>query len=317
MNRLLQNPQCVIFLVLAISVMAKAEVGALLWEDNFNTLDQRVWNIDTGDGCNQNLCGWGNQELQWYHAENVSIANIPGEIGNKALILTAKNQSFENRAFTSGKINSQHKVAIQYGMIETRIKAPVVSTGLWPAAWLLGTDSSPWPLQGEIDIMEMGHKEVERTRQGYTDSDVNSYVGSNLIFYVEEACTLSNPTCAASTAFDSNYNKPYLADTPLSDRFVVYRLYWTDKAIRLTVLDLGTEYDLYEAPFKITEITDEFQQPFYILFNLAVGGNFTDAATNAQINAPLPAELAIDYIRVYEFKGQGKVINDRLDDVIE
>ena len=59
-----------------------AQTGQILWQDDFNTLDPKVWNIDLGDGCDENLCGWGNQELQSYQNDNVYIEEIPGEPGN-------------------------------------------------------------------------------------------------------------------------------------------------------------------------------------------------------------------------------------------
>ncbi len=294
-------------LTLCAAGPAQAAVGNLLWEDNFNTLDSNVWNVDIGDGCDQGLCGWGNQELQWYAQDNVSIGDVPGESGNKALVLEARDESVQSKAFTSGKVNSSNHVSIQYGMIEVRMRTPEVGVGLWPAAWMLGTSTATWPAKGEIDMMEMGHKADERARQGHAGADINSYVGSNLIFHADAACGTGNPSCAASIAYDVGYNKPYVATTPLTDRFVTYRTYWTDTAIRFTITDNGVEHDLYEAPFTINAESSEFQAPFYLLLNLAVGGNFTDAANNGQVTAPKPGKMMIDYIRVYELDGQGEV----------
>ena len=307
-SRLLLYPRyCFAALCLLLSVSSYAQVGEVIWEENFNALDADVWNIDVGDGCDQGICGWGNQELQWYSEDNVSIAPIPGESGNNALVLEARNQASNGKGFTSGKIQSNGNLAVQYGLIEVRMRVPDLQTGLWPAAWLLGTSTIGWPGKGEIDMMEMGHAQAERARQGYPDANVNSYVGSNLIFAADAACSDANPNCAASTAYDVDYNKPYVATTPLSDRFVIYRLYWTSENIRFTILDDGTEYDLYEAPFVIGEESTEFQQPFYLLLNLAVGGTFTDAATDPQVTAPLPAKMYVDYIRVSEYNGEGEV----------
>nr|WP_010130640.1 di-heme oxidoredictase family protein [Microbulbifer agarilyticus] len=296
----------------AISQAANADVdysdvGPILWEENFNDLNTSTWNVVEGDGCayGANLCGWGNQELQWYAADNVTIEDVPGEPGNKALTLTARSESVASSAFTSGKVDSKGKISIQYGMIEARLRVPQVETGLWPAAWLLGTSTATWPANGEIDMMEMGHRAEARIAAGHPSADINSYVGSNAIFYSEAACSEGNPTCAASTAWQTD--NAYVADTPLSDRFVTYRTYWTDTQIRFTVVDNGVEHDLYAAPISIGEGMEEFQAPFYLLLNLAVGGNFTDAATAAEVTAPLPSKMYIDYVRVYELSGLGEV----------
>ncbi|HEX5792283.1 MAG TPA: di-heme oxidoredictase family protein, partial [Rheinheimera sp.] len=119
------------------------------------------------------------------------------------------------------------------------------------------------------------------------------------------------PTCAAMTAWQTD--NAYVAAQPLSNRFVTYRTYWTDSQLRFTVVDNGVEYDMYDAPISITAEASELQQPFYLLANLAVGGNFTDAASNAQVSAPLPGKMYIDYIRVYQLNGQGQVFSGNIN----
>jgi len=291
---------------LCCTTQANAAVGQLLWEDNFDTLNSDIWTIDTGDGCDQGLCGWGNQELQWYSEDNTYIETVPGEAGNNALVLEAKSESSNGYTFTSGKVQTSDKIAVQYGMIEVRMMIPDVGVGLWPAAWMLGTSAQSWPAKGEIDMMEMGHSAQSRADAGFPDADINHYVGSNLIFYTEAACNDANPTCAASLAWQND--NAHVSDTPLTNRFVTYRTYWTDSQIRFTVEDNGVEIDLYDAPFTIGEESNEFQAPFYLLLNLAVGGHFTDAATNSEVTATTPAKMYIDYVRVYELDGQGEVL---------
>lgn len=286
---------------------SQAQVGQLLWEDNFDNLNTDYWNIIEGNGCQlgANLCGWGNQELEYYQADNVSIEPVPGEPGNSALVLEARAENVEGSAFSSGKLDSRNAVAIQYGMIETRIRVPDLETGLWPAFWMLGTSTASWPAKGEIDIMEMGHRQ-ETINQFHPGATPNRFVGSNAIFYSEDACVEGNPTCAAMTAWQTD--NAYVPATPMNDRFMIYRLYWTDESLRFTVVDNGVEYDMYDAPVGITDEADEFRAPFYLLMNLAVGGNFTDAAQNSEVTAPLPAKMYIDYVRVYEYQGMGEVI---------
>lgn len=286
----------------------------LIWWDDFSStsLNLNNWTYEIGNGCNQgeNLCGWGNQELQSYEEENISIEQIPGEEGNNALVITAMKQG--NNNFTSGRITSQDNVHFQYGVIEIRMKVPEVETGLWPAAWFLGGNHPEvgWPKSGEIDLMEMGQKKSFRTQQGYPNSSANQYVGSNIIWYSSAACVTGNETCAAAIAGDVNYNNPYVASNNLNERFQVYRLYWNKNHIRLTVQDGGNEHNLYTAPFGTTssELRNAFNQDFFMILNLAVGGNFTDALNANQVTASLPAKMYIDYIKLYKYNGEGSVL---------
>jgi beta-glucanase (GH16 family) len=288
----------------------------LIWWDDFSSssLNLNNWSYELGNGCNQgeNLCGWGNQELQSYSEENISIEQIPGEEGNNALVITAMEQGSTD--FTSGRITSQDNVHFQYGIVEIRMKVPEVETGLWPAAWFLGGNHPEvgWPKSGEIDLMEMGQKKSFRTQQGYPNSSANQYVGSNIIWYSSAACVTGNETCAAAIASDVNYNNPYVSSDNLNERFQVYRLYWSKDHIRLTVQDQGNEHSLYTAPFGTTsnELRDAFNQDFFMILNLAVGGNFTDALNASQITASLPAKMYIDYIRLYQYNGEGSVLID-------
>ena len=294
-------PCCLLFITTVIS----AQVGNVLWEDNFDSFDASVWNIDIGDGCDIGLCGWGNAELEWYNDDNVTIEPIPGESGNNALVFTARNEAMGGRAFTSGKVTSEQNLSVHYGLIEIRMRTPNLGTGLWPAAWLLGTANITWPGKGEIDMMEMGHAASERARLGHPGSNIDSYVGANAIFANEDGSV-------GSIAYDVDYNQPYVADTPLANRFVTYRLYWEPTQMRYTIVDQGVEYDLYAGPLPIDPdgVTGVFSRPFFLLMNLAVGGNFTDAGVNGEVSAPLPAKMYIDYVRVSEWNGHGTVERD-------
>ncbi|HOY23429.1 MAG TPA: carbohydrate-binding protein [Cellvibrio sp.] len=293
--------------VVLAGVQANADVlnpiiGPLLYEENFNSLDTSVWNAIDGDGCGIGLCGWGNQELEYYRPGNLSIDDVPFEVGTKALAIQARREAFGGKPFTSGKITTEGKLQVKYGMVEFRMSTPQVGTGLWPAGWMLGTTLATWPAKGELDIMEMGHKLSSLIPLG---SDLNSYTAANAIFYAAAACVPGNESCAASTAWQTKNS--YVASTPLTNRFVIYRMYWTDTQIRFTVVDNNVEHDMYAAPIPVGGESSEFQAPFYFLFNLAVGGNFTDAANEAQVTAPLPAKMYIDYVRVYQLNGLGEV----------
>ncbi len=280
-------------------------IGPLLYEENFNTLDSTIWTSVDGDGCEIGLCGWGNQELEYYSPANLSIVNVPFEPATKALAIEARREVHGTHSFTSGKITSSNKLQVKYGLVEFRMSTPQVGVGLWPAGWMLGTSLASWPSKGELDIMEMGHSAAGMAGAGLAGSDINSYTASNAIFYSSTACVQGNASCAAMTAWQTK--NAYVASNPLINRFVTYRMYWTDTQIRFTVVDAGVEHDMYAAPIPITSESSEFQAPFYFLFNLAVGGNFTDAANVAQVTAPLPGKMYIDYIRVYQLNGLGEV----------
>ena len=122
----------------------------MVWSDEFNgtSLNTKVWNIE------ENGNGGGNQELQYYRKENVAVAN-----GN--LVLTARRENYNNKQFTSGRINSRDKAYFKHGIIQARIKFPKTANGVWPAYWMMGNDYGKlgWPRCGEIDIVETGNAE--------------------------------------------------------------------------------------------------------------------------------------------------------------
>ncbi len=320
------NTRGLLILALFLSgATASAQVGPLIWEEGFDSLDN--WIKLTGNGS----WGWGNGELQFYREENVDIAVVPGEPGNNALRITAREQSGPGitdqwgnpLSYTSGRVISKSKVSIKYGMLETRARMPDIAGGGWPAIWLLGTSNYGWPRSGEIDLMEMGWKKAFRdlhdAHNGGNNQDnstANEVVGSNLLFYTEAAINPQNPSGAASLAYDpdDDFCRPYYNQTnPLVERFLTYRLYWDENSLRFTVVDEGVEYDLYTTPFTIDEESDEFNSPFNMIINMAVGGAFTDTynlgdpGSGAPVSMPFPAEMYVDYIRVYEWNGQGDV----------
>jgi beta-glucanase (GH16 family) len=302
-----------------------AEIGELIWQEEFNDLDN--WLIETGNG----YWGWGNGELQYYLADNVEITDTPGEPGNSALLITARQESGTGIVdqwgnplnYTSGKISSKSFLSVKYGVIETRVSIPDLDLGGWPAVWMLGTANYAWPRCGEIDMMEMGHHQEFRNLHdehnggnGADNSTVNQMVAANALFYSEEAVTPENPSGAASLSWDPEdvFCRPYYNyDPSLNQRFLTYRTYWDDENLRFTVIDDEIEYDLYSEPFAIDSLSAEFQQPFYLIANLAVGGALTDAynlgdpGSGLPVSMPFPAQMYIDYIKIYQWNDLGEI----------
>jgi beta-glucanase (GH16 family) len=315
----------IVAMLLAIAGSAQAQVGNLIWEDNFTNLDN--WLKVTGNG----YWGWGNGELEFYKSENVDIAPVPGEPGNTALRIIAKQESGAGIVdqwgnplnYTSGKVVSKSFVSFKYGMIETRLLIPDIRVGGWPAFWLLGTATAPWPNCGEVDLMEMGAEKVFRDLHdthnggnGLNNSTENQMVGANAIHYSASAVGPGNLSGAFSIASDpaDTSNRPYYNyANPLNGRFLIYRMYWDQNSMRFTVVDNGVERDLYEHPYVFGSDAAAFREPFYMLANLAIGGLYTDAYSlgnpggGVPISMPLPATMYLDYVRIYQWNGQGEV----------
>ena len=314
----------VLSFIIFIYHSASAQIGEVLWEENFNNLDN--WLIETGNGS----WGWGNGELQFYSEDNVQISEIPNEPGNNGLHIIGREESGNGITdqwgnplnYTSGKVTSKSKISVHYGMIEARVMVPDINLGGWPALWLLGTANYGWPRCGELDLMEMGHTKAFRDLHddhnggnGSNNSTVNQMVGANALFYADEALTEGNPTGAASISWDpdDDYCRPYYNYDNLNDRFLTYRAYWDPDSIRFTILDNGVEYDFYTDVFPIDSISDEFNAPFFFNINLAIGGTLTDAynlgdpGSGLSVSLPLPADMYVDYIRVMEWNGHGSV----------
>ena len=231
----------------------------LVWSDEFNYKglpDSTIWSFDTGNGCPQ-LCGWGNNELQYYTYKDTN--NIA--VSNGVLKITALKQTKDSYNYTSAKILSKNKVNLKYGRIECRAKFPTAK-GTWPAFWMLGAnnDSIAWPYCGEIDIVE--HK----------GNDLNTIYG-----------TLHYPQYYGNKA---NGSTQLIKDV---HNFHLYSIDWNS-----TTISFFVDKKLYH---KVTIKKDmPFNQPFYFLINLAIGGNFAGkVADDFQYD-----NLEIDYIRVYK-----------------
>jgi beta-glucanase (GH16 family) len=259
-----------------------------VWSDEFdgNTLNAGHWNIEVnGDG-------GGNRELQYYRAENVSVGAEPAT-GNSCLILTAKKENFSGKTATSGRITSRSAVTFTHGLIEARIKLPYTANGLWPAFWLMGNDYSQvgWPACGEIDILEMGN--------------VNGIRNNTQDRYFNGACHWGQSWNGGAYP---NYANAVTNSYSVQGDFHTFRLYWDDARFAMYL-----DQDVYPnaTPYFEMAIADAssenspgqyFHKPVFILFNLAVGGNFTNIWDIDGVTALNDGqrEMYVDYVRIYQ-----------------
>ncbi len=260
----------IIFLSIGFAYHAIAQCPKLIWSDEFNgsALDLKKWSYQTGDGCDQgvNNCGWGNNELESYTQQNVQVSN-------GTLKIIAKEEKIQNSNYSSGRINTIYKGDIKYGRIEARMKLPI-GRGIWPAFWMLPTNEAygKWPQSGEIDIMESAGSEP-------------ATVLGTIVF------GLPYPNITASSA------KFTLAQGDFSQDFHNYAIEWSENTIKWYI-----DGYLYSTKTisNVGTLRWPFDQQFYILLNLAVGGRFP---SNPNSSTVFPQIFEIDYVRVYDMVG--------------
>jgi beta-glucanase (GH16 family) len=238
----------------------------LVWQDDFEGVagkapDATKWKYDIGIGPAND--GWGNQELQYYSnlAENVSLD------GKGNLAITARNKSYAGAAFTSARITTQGKFEQAYGRFEARIKLPW-GPGIWPAFWLLGSNiqTVQWPQCGEIDIME---SRGQKPNIIYGSLHGPGYSGGG---------SITKSFGFENSRFDLDYH--------------VFAVEWGEDHIDYYVDD--TLYQRIKP--KDVSGTWVYDHPFFILLNVAVGGNFVGFPTS---QTPFPQTMLVDWVRVY------------------
>lgn len=237
----------------------------LLWNDEFNgtSINPEFWTHEIGDGC-PDLCGWGNNELQYYIPNNTSV-------NGGLLTIEARKETIEDSDYTSSRIITRNKFDFTYGRVDIRALLPK-GQGLWPALWLLGSNqqSVGWPACGEIDIMEMiGGQNRERTSYG------NVYWFDN-----------------GKADFPNSYTLP--DNKTFYDEYHVFSIIWDKSSIKWYVNDF---------PFHSFEINyndkEAFQNAFFLICNVAVGGNFPGSPNSS---TEFPTSMKVDYIRVFQSK---------------
>ncbi|GIE83829.1 glycoside hydrolase family 16 protein [Actinoplanes regularis] len=251
---------------------ADAAIGAVTWSDEFNgasgaAVDGSKWNFDLGGG------GFGNSELEYY---TNSTRNVSQD-GQGHLAITARKENPGNYqcwygtcTYTSGRILTSGKFTQKYGRFEASIKIPK-GQGIWPAFWMLGDNlgSVGWPQSGEIDIMENVGKEP------------NKVYG-----------TIHGPGYSGAAGVGGSRTN----SAPLGDAFHTYAVEWSPNLI-VWYFD-GAEY--FRATPAQANGTWVFDHPFYIILNVAVGGNWPgspDASTS------FPQTMLVDYVRASAWDG--------------
>nr|WP_315795635.1 RICIN domain-containing protein [Paenibacillus sp. BIC5C1] len=241
----------------------------LVWSDEFNGSSLNTSNWSAEIGTGSG--GWGNNELQYYtnRTENLQVTG-----GN--LVITARKENYNGSSYTSARIKTQGLKDFTYGKVEARIKLPS-GQGLWPAFWMLGSNinSVGWPKSGEIDIMERVNN--------------NAFVNGTV-------------------HWDANGHADYgkISENLDFSQFHVYSIEWDSKYIRWFVD--GKQFNEFYIE-NGTGNTEEFQRPFFLLLNMAVGGNWPGSPNNA---TPFPSQMLVDYVRVYQAANTPNIISGGL-----
>lgn len=251
-----------------IQAQVSTNNSGVVWSDEFNeaVIEPGTWTYDVGGG------GWGNGQFEYDTArqQNSYITN-----GN--LVIEADLESYMGNSFTSARMLTQGRFAFKYGTLEARIKLPNTANGLWPAFWMMGNNAGAivWPNCGELDITEMG------SAAGIASSTQQELIDSAMHY----ADTNGN---AVNVAAWTN------APVDLTQDYHLYQMSWTPTNIT---------FSLDNSPFGSWDITTipMFQQPMFLILNLAIGGydpSYTGVYSPSAVTAPFPAKMYIDYIRL-------------------
>lgn len=268
---------------------AGSDIGdglTLVWEDNFNgsSLDERVWNYETGTG----VSGWGNNEKQYYKKENVTVSG-------GYLTITARNESSAGMNYTSARITTKGKVHFPIGKIAARIKMPK-GRAMWPAFWMLGAniDQNAWPRCGEIDIAEVRNGE-SYAANGKTVDGNKTVLG----------------TAHWGISAHHEYGNAYEHGDELSAGFHEYAVEWDGVTIKWYLDNtLYNTIDLRPNPDTWGFVTDSAgafngDKFFYVLLNLAVGGDFFSQNANRNYTGTIASDegkMIVDWVRAYSRK---------------
>jgi beta-glucanase (GH16 family) len=246
----------------------------LTWHDEFerkgvNLPDPSKWEIEIGGG------GWGNNELEYYTRRIENSREKKGRLTITAIKEDYSGDDGVKRSYTSARLKTKTHFSQAYGRFEARIKLPG-GKGIWPAFWLLGDDigKNGWPSSGEIDIME-------------SIGDATTVYG-----------TLHGPGYSGESGLHGKY--VLTGRKKIQDHFHLFAIEWEPETIRFFVDDVM--YATKTARDVPPNAKWVFDHPFYIILNLAVGGNWPGSPDK---NTVFPQTMLVDYVRVYEREQTG------------
>lgn len=239
--------------------------GTPVFEDQFDEFDSSVWSKEA------HPAGWTNNELQAYVTDNVKV----GKDGERTvLMLTASRVGTD---ITSGRVNSKGKLTFKYGTVEACIRFPKTSNGLWPAFWMMGNEKD-WPACGEVDIVEMGN--ADGIKAGTGDRHVNT-----AIHYGPSA--------------DKHEQQYFAGDFDYSLQDGNYHTYTLKRDAN--TLQILIDQKVFHT-FDVSN-NEYFKGDLYVLFNLAVGGDFTgiyDVSGLSALNNYGKVSMYVDWIRIFD-----------------
>lgn len=262
---------------------------SLIWQDEFsqNQLDTSKWNYETGYYLSNDpgTWGWGNAELEHYTNSTQNVFVQDGKLNLRALNEPKSFPQDPNRyaQYSSGKINTKNNFTLKYGRVDFRAKLPT-GNGIWPALWMLPQDNvyGTWASSGEIDVMEA------KGRLPGLSSGTIHYGGQ----------------WPANTYVSGEYHFP--SGQTIANDFHVYSVVWAEDNIKWYVdgkFFFKATRDQWYTNAAPNNPNAPFDQPFYLIMNLAIGGNFDGGL--APSPGDIPATMQVDYVRVYK-EGSGQ-----------
>ncbi|GFP77204.1 carbohydrate binding domain-containing protein [Clostridium fungisolvens] len=266
------------------AIQAKSE-WTLSWDDEFdgsgtnvdtNGVNLDKWAYQNGTGAEYGIDGWGNNEKEYYQKDNIKVEN-----GN--LVIEAKPEAKNGKTYTSGRLWTSPTFTQQYGRFEARMKLPK-GQGFWPAFWMMPKDSAygTWASSGEVDIME--------ARGRVPDSIAGTlHYGKPWPNNKSTGATYNFPTGQDITGFHT-YSVEW---EPGEIRWYVDGNLYQTTNNWFSQSAGQPDKNAYPAPFN---------KPFYIILNLAVGGNFDGGVEPSA--SDFPAKMEVDYVRAYDLTGR-------------
>lgn len=267
---------------------------SLVWSDEFDGpgLDASKWDAEIGNGFRDASTGhwvegWGNEELQYYTRDPANLC-----VDDGCLVIRALEQSRDGCRYTSARIKTRGRdgralFAKRYGRFEFRARVPY-GKGLWPAIWLLPQDDryGPWAASGEIDVMEIVGEQPQE------------YLGSLHFGCVAPKRALVTHVHRFPAGTVADFHVYAIEWEPGVIRWIADGETWAEENFWWSCSErrdgAGVEPN---GPQQLNPWPAPFDQPFYIVMNVAVGGNFPGAP---DANTVFPAELCVDYVRVYD-----------------